>query len=391
MNNILLITPLYPLPTKENRITPVCHFFARDWTKMGYNVISIHLQPVHCGLWHLAVKIRGRNGSLTSYPKKLHKTEHYVMDDVPVFRIPIYQTTPHFEFTDKSVHVFAEEVKKELDKINFKPDIIVGHSMAPHIIPVLNEYYKVKTVMVAHGAGRQIRKLKNWEEIVDSYDAWGFRAEPIQKRFEQNAKKVRNSFICYSGIPEAFVATEPRSNFNQPLKRFVFVGSLFPNKYPIALLKAIPRVYNDFSIEIIGDGPDLEMLKEYVVNNGLKEHVSFVGKISREEVVKHLDYSDCFIMISGPEAFGLSYMEAMARGCITIGSKGQGIDGVIVDGENGFLCEVGNDEELTSILKKISNMDTQKVIEIAKNGYNTAKIMTDPEMARDYMNKLERV
>ena len=32
-------------------------------------------------------------------------------------------------------------------------------------------------------------------------------------------------------------------------------------------------------------------------------------------------------------------LEAMGEGCITIGTKGEGIDGIIRDGENGFLVE----------------------------------------------------
>ena len=44
-----------------------------------------------------------------------------------------------------------------------------------------------------------------------------------------------------------------------------------------------------------------------------------------------------WIMISKNETFGLVYLEAMARGCITIGSRNQGIDGVINHGVNGFF------------------------------------------------------
>ena len=49
-----------------------------------------------------------------------------------------------------------------------------------------------------------------------------------------------------------------------------------------------------------------------------------------------MEESDVFAMVSSPETFGLVYIEAMAKGCVTIGSKGEGIDGVIVNNENGF-------------------------------------------------------
>lgn len=49
--------------------------------------------------------------------------------------------------------------------------------------------------------------------------------------------------------------------------------------------------------------------------------------------------SDCFIMISKNEAFGLVYLEAMSAGCITIASRGEGFDGVIIHGVNGFYVK----------------------------------------------------
>ena len=39
--------------------------------------------------------------------------------------------------------------------------------------------------------------------------------------------------------------------------------------------------------------------------------------------------ADCFVMVSSREAFGLVYVEAMAKGCIVIATKGQGMDGII--------------------------------------------------------------
>ena len=55
-------------------------------------------------------------------------------------------------------------------------------------------------------------------------------------------------------------------------------------------------------------------------------------------------------MISKEETFGLVYLEAMSMGCITIASKNEGMEGIIIDGENGFLCTAGDDDELASII-----------------------------------------
>jgi glycosyltransferase involved in cell wall biosynthesis len=93
-------------------------------------------------------------------------------------------------------------------------------------------------------------------------------------------------------------------------------------------------------------------------------------------------------MVSEPEAFGLVYLEAMAKGCITIGTKGQGIDGVIIDGFNGFLCASRNVEELSSIFDKIRKMSSGQLQFISKNALETAKNMTDEKVAIKYLNTI---
>ena len=60
MKKILLITPLYPIPYPENNATDVCHSFAKEWVRQGYDVLVIHLQGVYCLAWHLLIKLFGR-------------------------------------------------------------------------------------------------------------------------------------------------------------------------------------------------------------------------------------------------------------------------------------------------------------------------------------------
>ena len=47
MKKILLISTIYPIPSKDNKGTAVCHFFAREWLKMGYEVRVVHIQAVY--------------------------------------------------------------------------------------------------------------------------------------------------------------------------------------------------------------------------------------------------------------------------------------------------------------------------------------------------------
>jgi glycosyltransferase involved in cell wall biosynthesis len=78
----------------------------------------------------------------------------------------------------------------------------------------------------------------------------------------------------------------------------------------------------------------------------------------------------------------------MARGCITIASRNEGFDGVIVDGENGFLCEAGNAQELASIIKRINMMSPIERQAISDRAIETAKLLTDENAAKMYIDNV---
>ena len=110
----------------------------------------------------------------------------------------------------------------------------------------------------------------------------------------------------------------------------------------------------------------------------------FAGKIPRHQVFQMMDEHHVFIMISQREIFGLVYLEAMARGMIVIGSRGEGIDGVIQDGKNGFLCNPGDTSELANILSRIERTDGAALSKISNNARHTAQKFTDELVAEEY-------
>ena len=93
-------------------------------------------------------------------------------------------------------------------------------------------------------------------------------------------------------------------------------------------------------------------------------------------------------MVSSHEAFGLVYLEAMAKGCIPIATIGQGADGFIVHGENGFLSKAYNIPELSGIIKQLKEMDVEKAETMSYKALETAKQLTDSKVADNYLKEL---
>ena len=78
----------------------------------------------------------------------------------------------------------------------------------------------------------------------------------------------------------------------------------------------------------------------------------------------------------------------MPQGCIPIAAKNEGIDGVVVNGRNGYLTELGNTDELATLIAKLSVMDKKTIETISKTAYETASMMTTEQLAESLLHRL---
>ena len=91
--------------------------------------------------------------------------------------------------------------------------------------------------------------------------------------------------------------------------------------------------------------------------------------------------ADIFILPSKNETFGMVYLEAMASGCITVCSKGDGVDGIIKDSINGFLCD-----DVEQVFERIMKFEDKNWI--LENSYNTIRNYTDLIVANHYLKNI---
>lgn len=399
MRNILLISTIYPIP-EGNKGTSVCHFFTREWVKMGYHVSVIHIQAVYPRfLYWLARLARKRIAAKTGAVVYTHRdscTVKYVMDNVPISRMPVYKPIPHGAFSRKAVHKAVIEIAKDNQENNFIPDVIIGHFPNPQIelLSLLKkEYPEAKTCIVMHGDTEIMKNVygERLPSLMKSIDMWGFRCKSMVDEFECLIGKVNNPFICYSGIPAKYITQKNTHSFSKPLNRFLYVGEMIERKYPDVIIDALMRVYpsKDFELHYVGEGQQLSVIIHKIEAYGLYGQVRLLGWIPRDKIIEEYDQADCLIMISRGEAYGLVYLEAMARGCLPIASKREGFDGIIVDGENGFLCEAGNDKELASIIARINGLSADERKRISDNAVAKAQTLTDQKAAELYLNEIK--
>ena len=108
---------------------------------------------------------------------------------------------------------------------------------------------------------------------------------------------------------------------------------------------------------IIGEGPEMEKINQFLEENPeLIGKIKLLGKVN--DLYRILQLSDVFLLPSEQESFGLAALEAMAAKTPVISSNAGGIPEVNIQGETGFLAEIGNVEAMSNYcIKLLSNED----------------------------------
>ncbi|MCZ2101064.1 MAG: N-acetyl-alpha-D-glucosaminyl L-malate synthase BshA [Chitinophagales bacterium] len=121
---------------------------------------------------------------------------------------------------------------------------------------------------------------------------------------------------------------------------------------------------------LIGDGPERNYMEELCRSYGLCGEIRFLGK--QEAVEELLAIADLFILPSENESFGLAALEAMACEVPVISSNAGGIPEVNIDGETGYMCEIGDVNGMAARCIELLS-DPDKLQAFGKNAYKQAK------------------
>ncbi len=124
------------------------------------------------------------------------------------------------------------------------------------------------------------------------------------------------------------------SNF-RPVKRVQDVVRTFEK-----ITKGIPA-----KLLLVGDGPEMTVVCKLVKKLNIGDKVLFLGK--QDSVEELYSISDLMLLLSEKESFGLVALEAMACGVPCIGTNVGGIPEVIDHGQSGYICELGDIEDMS--------------------------------------------
>lgn len=356
---ILFVTDLYPVNTGEATTPVTLHNFVFEWMKQGHEVTVLKPNFI------LNSFLRGK----PFYFNGLYKYNGVDVCNLNYFTpfcFDILKKIPkEFKYRDYDVIIGHMPsgiiVANKIARITRKPLVCGVHCSDIEVLtsPIYSIYFK----------GQLKEAYKRAHRIA-------CRSHVLQKKFSNILPEYSDkTFLAASGI-DFSVDVSPFKNINPEKVKVLTCANLILRKNIDKLIYAVKDL-KGFELTVIGDGPQLESLKKIEAQN-----VKFLGRLPRESVLHEMQKHDIFILPSLNETFGMVYLEAMASGCITVCTKNDGIDGIIKDGENGFLCEA-DIENIKQVLLKIKN--SHSIQTIIKNSIDTAKQYSMEDCAQNYL------
>jgi phosphatidylinositol alpha-1,6-mannosyltransferase len=193
-------------------------------------------------------------------------------------------------------------------------------------------------------------------------DAWRLLANSertasyLRATFPEVADRVRVVPLCIE--PALVDAWEQQAPVEPPRREraALIIGRVWAEergKGHDELLEAWPRVraaLGDAELWVVGDGDDRGRLEAKAVSLGLGDSVSFLGRISDQEVADRYRRAQIFAMPSRQEGFGLVYAEAMWHGTPCLGSTADAASEVVTDGQTGRLVPYGDVDAIAATL-----------------------------------------
>lgn len=249
------------------------------------------------------------------------------------------------------------ELKKLCEQ--WQPDILVAHGFPEHLlgrraglmarVPYL--------IQVEHNSKErynpwtlyQTRQLSKSTAKVIAVSK-GVAAELSKQGLNASIQTISNGIDSQRYGGTAMLPITDRPN------HLIMVGRYAKSKDHITLIEALYKLKQQNvtpTLTLIGSGRARykKAIHKLVTDYGLQDQLDFIEYSS--EVDKLLMQHKIFIMSSRFEGLNLAVLEAMASGCLVIGSRAVGVEELIDDQQDGFLFPVGDADRLAEIIKKV--------------------------------------
>lgn len=264
-----------------------------------------------------------------------------------------------------------------------KPDVIVSFQSAASKLLLCDLKTEIPVITMSHGDTADYFQTCPKEELpaLEKSAVVQVLVPSFERPIKEHLPKVK-TVVIGNAIPQyeesADLVTE------KDTYKIVFTGRLAKgHKRPHLLIEAFAGLAKDFpnwTVELWGavDGKAYYKELQMIISKNKLENQVFL-KGTTDDVKSVLQGGDVFAFPSAYEGFGMSLAEGMSMGLPAIGYKNcSGVNELITDGVDGYLCEDGVDDFRDKLRKLMSDRDLRvamgKQARIAMKAYAPEKI-----------------
>jgi len=176
-----------------------------------------------------------------------------------------------------------------------------------------------------------------------------------QKAFKYFNIKKDIEVLPLAFRPVSFEKSDRKTlGLNDSAFYFVTTGRLVKRKGFSFLINALALMKNkNARLILIGDGPLESSLKNTAKSLNVEEMITFAGYVEEKEKYQYLSLSDCYVLSSLHEGFGIVLQEAMQCELPIISTNRGGQTDFLAEGVNAILVPVKDAEKLANAMDKI--------------------------------------
>ena len=256
-----------------------------------------------------------------------------------------------------------------------KPDIIHAHCVfnGGIIAKALHNAFSIPYILTEHATmyerGIYDDKLHICRDIIDSSAAFICVSNSLQKIVKNKTKQNKSTIIIPNLLSKNFEINN--QNYIEKHSSFTFlnIAGLSTKKRHNLLIKSFAKSFKGENVflRIAGNGEELDNLIKLTEIEGISSQITFLGKLTRKEVLHELKRSHVFVLSSDVETFGVVLIEALSQGLPLIATDCGGPSDII-NIRNGILIPKNSVFDMASALIKIKNR---------YNDYSPSKIRQD--------------
>lgn len=294
--------------------------------------------------------------------------------NLPVGRIP---KKVHDIIKTLAVKILYNKAIKEYGE----PDLIHTHFINNGYATLRAlESTSIPIILTEHYSAMGLENLEPYYQHLGDYSyhrfdrviaVSNFLATNIKDKFNVEVDVVPNMVDL-----SVFDSIKDQNSHQQNGFRFISVGRLHPIKNMNLLIKSFHQVFNNdknVSLVILGEGSQRKMLEKEIADFNLESQIILMGLVDRETIAKQMASSDCFVLASKSETFGVAFIEALSMGLPVIATRNGGVEDFI-DEENGVLIPIDDQQGLGNALlymyNQSHNYDSQLIAKRIRESYS---------------------